>query len=87
MWLNQPGRKILCHISILHKNQTELSITHFFFKIENNILRKLKDLNASKLTLGPKDESLSTHSTVNMVVNIKFKSLNTSINSSGAPWN
>ena len=37
------------------------------------------------LTFGPKDEILRTHSTVNIAVNIRFKSARMSENSSGAP--
>ena len=38
-------------------------------------------------TLGPKETSFRTHSTVNMVVKMRFRSLRMSMNSSGAPWN
>ena len=38
-------------------------------------------------TLGPNDEILRTHSTVNMAVKIRLRSANTSENSRGAPWN
>ena len=38
-------------------------------------------------TCGPKEEILRTHSTVNIAVNIRFKSARTSENSRGAPWN
>ena len=40
-----------------------------------------------KVTLGPKDDILRTHSTVNMAVKIKLRSARTSENSRGAPWN
>ena len=37
--------------------------------------------------MGPNDEILRTHSTVNMAVKIRLRSANTSENSRGAPWN
>ena len=39
------------------------------------------------VTLGPKEDILRTHSTVNMAVKIRFRSASTSENSRGAPWN
>ena len=39
------------------------------------------------VTLGPKEDILRTHSTVNMAVKIRLRSASTSENSRGAPWN
>jgi hypothetical protein len=40
---------------------------------------------AREPTLGPKEPILRTHSMVNMAVKMRLRSLNTSMNSSGAP--
>ncbi len=51
------------------------------------ILRHGAGEGAREPTLGPKEPILRTHSMVNMAVKMRLRSLNTSMNSSGAPWN
>ena len=72
-------------------NWTSLREHFAFKKFQQRMFRDSDDDDGNGgggvFTLGPNDEILRTHSTVNMAVKIRLRSANTSENSRGAPWN